>query len=181
MVVVATRCRRTHQTRTSPLVRVQLFQKLCGYTLFVIPKKSHIFSFYIHVLILYLYFCYTLYIYIYMSVFRKTSFSGLVIRFFSCFTKSFKFNTISSLVNRGFNIICSNYKLIHQELQLLTSFFHSNDFPLPFIEAKIKAYFNRKYQNITTYYTNEQKLLIPMNKNYILPSLFLVTSMTSLK
>ena len=39
MVVVATRSRRTHQTRTSPLVKVQLFQKLGGWMLFVILKK----------------------------------------------------------------------------------------------------------------------------------------------
>ena len=30
MVVVATQCRRTHQTRASPLISVQLFQKLGG-------------------------------------------------------------------------------------------------------------------------------------------------------
>ena len=66
MVVMATRCRRTHQTRTSPLVRVQLFQKLGGWMLFVILKISHILCFYIHGSILYLHFCYTLYIYIYL-------------------------------------------------------------------------------------------------------------------
>ena len=31
-------------------------------------------------------------------------------------------------------------------------------FPLPFIQTKIKAFFNKKYQNIRTNYTNEQKL-----------------------
>ena len=67
-------CRRhavsqTHQTRTSPLVRVQLFLKLGGRMLFVILKISHILSFYIHGSILYLHFCYTLYIYLHIFVY----------------------------------------------------------------------------------------------------------------
>ena len=53
-----------------------------------------------------------------MSVFEK-----LGIRFFSFCTKSFKSNNILSLLNRAFNI-CFNYKLIYQELQFLTFFFH---------------------------------------------------------
>ena len=77
--------------------------------------------------------------------------------FFSFCTNSFKSNSILSLLNWAFNIF-SNCKLIHQEFQFFTSFFHSNGFPLTFIQTKIKAFFNKKYQNIATSYTNEQKL-----------------------
>ena len=58
----------SQNTRTSPLVRVQLFQKLGGWMLFVILKISHILCFYIQGSILYLHFCYTLYIYIYIRI-----------------------------------------------------------------------------------------------------------------
>ena len=72
------------------------------------------------------------------SVFRKSSFSGLGISFFSFCTKQFKTNAVLTLVNRAYKI-CSNYFLLHDEFQFLTTFFQNNGFPRQLFQSKIKS------------------------------------------
>ena len=71
------------------------------------------------------------------SVFRKSSFSGLGISFFSFCTKQFKTNAVLTLINRAYKI-CSNYFLLHDEFLFLTTFFQSNGFFASVISVKNK-------------------------------------------
>ena len=77
------------------------------------------------------------------SVFRKSTFSGLGISYFSYCTDKFKINSIKTLLHRAFNI-CSNYVLLDNELQFLTSFFINNGFSRIFIQSKIGNFLNNK-------------------------------------
>ena len=61
------------------------------------------------------------------SVYRKSSFIGLGINFFSFCTPQFKINSIRTLI---FRYICSNFQNIHNEFEFLKSFFKCNVFPV---------------------------------------------------
>ena len=52
---------------------------------------------------------------------------------------------------------------MYQEFQFLTSFFHSNDFP--FIQTKIKAFFNRKYYNELYHVSRKLYFVLPFFDN----------------
>ena len=65
------------------------------------------------------------------------------ISYFSYCTDKFKINNIKTLLHRAFNI-CSNYVLLDNELQFLTSFFINNGFSRIFIQSKIGNFLNNK-------------------------------------
>ena len=66
------------------------------------------------------------------SVYRKTTFSGFGISYFSFCSYRFKFNSITTLLHRAFNI-CSNFHLLHHEfLFFRIFFFEQNGFPRAF-------------------------------------------------
>ena len=91
------------------------------------------------------------------SVFRKSSFSGLGISFFSFCTKQFKTNAVLTLINRAYKI-CSNYFLLHDEFQFLTTFFQNNGFPRQLFQSKIKSLLNKRFQNVTTNNPDKEQL-----------------------
>ena len=62
------------------------------------------------------------------SVYRKKTFTGLGISYFSFDVLKFKSNAIRTLLFRAFKI-SSNYKLFHNEIEFLKSFFKNNGFP----------------------------------------------------
>ena len=78
------------------------------------------------------------------SVFRKPTFSGLGIRFFSFCSKNFKSNCIMTLLHRAYNV-CSSYSNLNNELTFVTTFFKNNGFPLHLIKNKIKFFLEAKY------------------------------------
>jgi hypothetical protein len=78
------------------------------------------------------------------SVFRKTTFTGLGMSFFSFCPISFKMNSIKTLLHRGYSI-SSNYLSVHKELTFLKSFFFSNGFPYPAIDHLVKKFLDRKF------------------------------------
>ena len=55
------------------------------------------------------------------SVYRKSSFSGLGLSFFSFSWYRFKLNSVKSLLNRAYHI-CSNFGSLHDEFLFLTNF-----------------------------------------------------------
>ena len=83
------------------------------------------------------------------SVFRKSSFSGLGISFFSFCTKQFKTNAVLTLINRAYKI-CSIHFLLYDQFQFLATFFQNNGFPRQLIQSKIKSLLNKRFQNVAT-------------------------------
>ena len=77
------------------------------------------------------------------SVYRKSSFTGLGMNFFSFCTPQFKINSIRTLIYRAFNI-CSNFQNIHNEFEFLKSFFKCNDFPVNLVCSHMKKSFLAK-------------------------------------
>jgi hypothetical protein len=76
-----------------------------------------------------------------VSVYRKKTFTGLGMSFFSYCPLQFKINAIQTLVHRTFNI-CSNFKNIHNEFNFLTDFFQKNGFPCILVHKQIRKFLN---------------------------------------
>ena len=79
------------------------------------------------------------------SVYRKSTFSGLGISYFSFWSCRFKINSITTLLHRAFNI-CSNYHLLHDEFKFLCNFFVQNGFPELLVQSKINKFLNSKHE-----------------------------------
>ena len=69
------------------------------------------------------------------GVFRKKTFTGLGLNYFSFCPSIFKVNSCKTLIFRAFNI-CSNWTKFHEEVSFLKQYFKSNCFP-PFLFDKI--------------------------------------------
>lgn len=80
------------------------------------------------------------------SVYRKSSFSGLGMSYFSFCTNRFKNNGILTLLHRAY-VVCSNFNLLHEEFQFLIAFFNTNGYPINFIQSKIKYFLDKIYVN----------------------------------
>ena len=78
------------------------------------------------------------------SVFRKKTFTGLGISFFSFDLLKFKRNAIKTLLFRAYRI-SSNYQILHEEIEFLKHFFIKNGFPIKMIYNEIKIFFNNLY------------------------------------
>ena len=83
------------------------------------------------------------------SVYRKSSFTGLGMNFFSFCTPQFKINSIRTLIFRAFNI-CSNFQNIHNEFEFLKSFFKCNGFPINLVCSHIKKFLAKQYSSISS-------------------------------
>ena len=83
------------------------------------------------------------------SVFRKDTFTGLGLSYFSFCCNRFKINAIKTLIHRAYNI-SSNYLLLHQEFEFLKSYFINNGYPLFLILSVIRKFL---YNNFTVHDT----------------------------
>ena len=79
------------------------------------------------------------------SVYRKPTFSGLGISYFSFCSYRFKINSITTLLHRAFNI-CSNFHFLHHEFLFLRNFFVQNGFPELLVQSKINKFLISKYE-----------------------------------
>ena len=61
------------------------------------------------------------------SVYRKPTFSGVLTNFESFLPISYKYNLVSTFLNRGF-MICSSYRTLHFEVLKLKQIFRSNGY-----------------------------------------------------
>ena len=84
------------------------------------------------------------------SVYRKPTFSGQGISFFSFTPFLFKLNAIKTLIFRSYTI-CSSYHAMHSEFDFLRNFFISNGFPSNLISSVISNFLNKRQdpQNFT--------------------------------
>jgi hypothetical protein len=93
-----------------------------------------------------------------VSIFRKNTFTGLGLSFFSFCPISFKINAISTLVHRAYHL-CNNFYNIHSEFQFIKSFFHNNGYPTQLIDRQINKFLNNIYKKKPELVTVRKKLL----------------------
>ena len=79
-----------------------------------------------------------------LSVYRKSTFSGLGTKYTSFIPQLFKTNSISTLIYRAYNI-CSNWKLFDCELNFLLKYFTQNGYPPQIIHRFIRNFLNNKF------------------------------------
>jgi len=79
------------------------------------------------------------------SVYRKNTFTGLGISFFSFCTFRFKANAIKTLIFRAYKI-CSTFKSLDAEFQFLRNFFINNGFPSGLIYSYVNKFLRNKYE-----------------------------------
>ena len=73
-------------------------------------------------------------------------------KFASYLPRTYKKNLILTLLNRAYEI-CSNFELLHTEIEFLKLFFLKNEFTSKFIDPLIRKFINIKYKpkfNVTT-------------------------------
>ena len=75
------------------------------------------------------------------EVFRKKTFSGQGINFYSFTSYNFKLNCCKTLINRAYKI-CSNWTLFNQEVNFLRAFFKNNGYPLGIFSNIIRQFLN---------------------------------------
>ena len=81
------------------------------------------------------------------SIYRKQTFSGQGISYFSFCSFSFKVNAIKTLLHRAYNI-SSNYVNFHSEVEFLKKFFTDNGFPVGLFLTHVKKFLAKKYDPI---------------------------------
>ena len=78
------------------------------------------------------------------SVYRKPTFSGLYLNFRAFAPLTYKKGLISCLLYRAY-MICSNWHLIHKEIQLLKSILLRNKYPVGLIDKTIFIFLNKLF------------------------------------
>ena len=92
------------------------------------------------------------------SVYRKKTFTGLSLNFFSCEPLKYKINAIKTLVYRSFHI-CSSFIKFHFENEFLLNFFHNNCYPKHLIFKEFRVFLNKIFNNSTPKITVQKKFL----------------------
>jgi len=78
------------------------------------------------------------------SVYRKDTFSGLGLSYFSFCPNIFKINSLKTLINRAY-VICSSYDNFHKEISFLKSYFVSNGYSANLFYRYVRQFLDRKY------------------------------------
>ena len=94
------------------------------------------------------------------SVFRKSTFTGLGLNFFSFCPINFKLNSCKTLMHRAFTI-CSSWLGLHEEIMFLEKYFKNNCYP--------SCYFSKVVRNFldSTFRPLPQQITVPKLKVYI--------------
>lgn len=79
------------------------------------------------------------------SVFRKSTFSGLGLNFYSYSPINFKINSIKTLLSRAFKL-CSTWALFHDEVTFLHNFFNNNSYPDHIFNNTIKKFLQSVFE-----------------------------------
>ena len=90
------------------------------------------------------------------SVFRKPSFTGLGLSFFSFCPYIFKINPLKTLLHRAYHL-SSNYSLFNDEICNLKTFFEGNGYPLKVFESILRKFLNKVRRPIMTTITVEKR------------------------
>ena len=79
------------------------------------------------------------------SVYRKGTFTGLGLNFFSHCPINFKLNSCRTLLHRAFKL-CSTWPKFHEEIKFLSKYFNNNCYPQYVFQNFIKKYMNNFFQ-----------------------------------
>ena len=93
-------------------------------------------------------------------MYRKPSFTGLGLSFFSFIPKSIKTAVLQSAIYRAFKL-CSSYKLFDCELGFLKTFFKNNGFPSHLINFSIRKFLSKQYDRV------QMSFDVPKLKKYL--------------
>ena len=78
------------------------------------------------------------------SVYRKSTFSGVLSNFERFSPISYKYNLVSTLLHRGLMICCS-YRTLHFQILKLKQIFWSNVYPKNLVDRCLKMYLHRAF------------------------------------
>ena len=78
------------------------------------------------------------------SIFRKKTFTGVLLNWNSLTSKRYKLNLITCLLTRAYNI-CSNLKLFDIEIKKIKKILIKNDYPENIIDLMIEKFMNKKF------------------------------------
>ena len=78
------------------------------------------------------------------SVFRKDSFTGLSMSYFSNCSFKFKLNCIQTLLSCAYRV-CSNYMAMHNEFCFLRDYFRANGFCTSVIDRRISQFLDKVF------------------------------------
>ena len=92
------------------------------------------------------------------SVFRKKTFTGLGLNYFSNIYDKYKIAAIFTLINRGFKL-SSSYNSFHEEMLLLKSYFKNNLFPSRLFDTILKRFLESKFNCNRTFLTAPRQIL----------------------
>ena len=80
------------------------------------------------------------------SIYRKPTFTGQGIIFFSNIYHKYKSAALFTLINRAFKL-SSSYELFHNELTFLKHYFQNNGFSISYFNSTVKKFLNQQYHN----------------------------------
>ena len=80
------------------------------------------------------------------SVYRKSTFSGVLGNFERFSPISYKYNLVSTLLHRGF-MICFCYRTLHFQILKLKQIFRSKAYPKNLVDRCLKMYLHRVFIN----------------------------------
>ena len=92
------------------------------------------------------------------SVYRKPTFTGLGLSFFSCSPLKYKINSIQTLLHRGY-MLCSSYFEFQKEIEFLQTYFINNGYPLTLFKSCLSGYLNKLSQTNQTISTVSKKIV----------------------
>ena len=78
------------------------------------------------------------------SVYRKPTFSGLLLKWDSYVPKQYKKSLVQGFICRAWRL-CSSFDKFHSELDYIRSLLRANGYPLNFIESNIHKFLNKCY------------------------------------
>ena len=92
------------------------------------------------------------------SVFRKKTFTGLGLNFFSFCSNIFKTNSCKTLFHRAYNL-CSNWHKFHEEVEFLSGYFSQNCYPKFLIDKVLNKFLTNIFQPKPLILTVPKKVL----------------------
>ena len=95
------------------------------------------------------------------SVYRKPTFTGLGLNFFSNTPEIFKINSIKTILHRAYTI-SSNFNFLHDEICHLKTYFLNNKYPMQIIENVINTFLSKKCNPPV-----KSPIIVPKLKKYI--------------
>ena len=116
------------------------------------------------------------------NVFRKKTFTGLGLNFFSYCPLNFKLNSCKTLLFRAYSL-CSNWMEFHEEISMLRTYFNKNCYPSNLFEKIVSTFLDNIFKPksiISTVPKKQMYVSLPYMKNAILFKRELTSALSNL-